>query len=108
MKELKLTQYEVVAAKLLHDLKEHINNILKELPKQLTDEEKTPFGEAIEAALSTKETLRGPDYHPCCIVLALHLGSNCHLTIKRLLYSLAELCELLYTPSDKCTPRHSM
>ena len=108
MKELKLTQSEVVAAKLLHDLKEHINNILKELPKHLTDEEKTLFEEVIEAVLSTKEKLRGPDYHLCCIVLALHLGSNCHLTIRRLLYSLAELCELLYTPSDKCTPRHSM
>ena len=55
MKELKLTQSEVVAAKLLHDLKEHINNILKELPKHLTDEEKTLFEEAIEAVLSTKE-----------------------------------------------------
>ena len=108
MKELKLTQSEVAAAKLLHDLKEHINNILKELPKHLTDEEKTLFEEAIEAVLTTKEKLRGPDYHLCYIVLALHLGSNCHLTIRRLLYSLAELCELLYTPSDKCTPQHSM
>lgn len=69
--------------------------------KHLTDEEKPLFEEAIEAVLSTKEKLRGADYRLCCIVLALHLGSNCRLSIRRLLYSLAELCELLYTPSDK-------
>jgi len=105
MKDLNLTQYEVVPVEPLHDLKEHINNILKELPKHLTNEEKPLFEEAIEAVLSTKEKLRGADYRLCCIVLALHLGSNCRLTIKRLLYSLAELCELLYAPSDKHTPR---
>ena len=105
MKELNLTQYEVVPVEPLHDLKEHINNILKELPKHLTGEETSLFEEAIEAVLSTKEKLRGADYRLCCIVLTLHLGSNCRLTIRRLLYSLAELCELLYTPSDKRTPR---
>lgn len=37
--------------------------------------------------------------------LALHLGNNSCLSIKRLLNTLAELCELLYAPADKCTPR---
>ena len=105
MKDLNLTQYEVVPVEPLHDLKEHINNILRELPKHLTNDEKPLFEEAIEAVLSTKEKLRGADYRLCCIVLALHLGSNCCLTIRTLLYSLAELCELLYTPSDKHSPR---
>ena len=55
--------------------------------------------------LSTKEKLRGSDYRLCCVVLALHLGSNCRLTIRRLLNTLAELCELLYAPADKRTPK---
>ena len=46
MKELNLTQYEVVPVEPLHDLKEHINNILKELPKHLTGEETSLFEEA--------------------------------------------------------------
>ena len=108
MKELNLTQFEVVPVEPLHDLKEHINNILKELPKHLTGEETSLFEEAIEAVLSTKEKLRGADYRLCRIVLALHLGSDCRLSIRRLLYSLAELCELLYTPSDKRTPRFTL
>ena len=105
MKDLDLGQYEVVPVEPLHDLKEHINNILKELPKHLTEEENALFEESVEAVLSTKEKLRGSDYHLCCVVLALHLGKNCRLTIRRLLYSLAELCELLYAPADKRTPR---
>ena len=70
----------------------------------LTNEEKPLFEETIEAVLSTKGKLRGADYRRCYIVLALHLGNNCHLNIRRLLYSLAKLCELLYTPSDKRIP----
>ena len=105
MKELNLGSYEVVPVEPLHDLKEHINNILKELPKHLNDAESTLFEEALEAVLSTKEKLRGSDYRLCCVVLALHLGSNCRLSIKRLLNTLAELCELLYAPADKRTPR---
>ena len=100
MKDLNLGQYEVVPVEPLH-----INNILKELPKHLTEEENVLFEESVEAVLSTKEKLRGSDYRLCCVVLALHLGKNCRLTIRRLLYSLAELCELLYAPADKRTPR---
>ena len=63
------------------------------------------FEEAVEAVTSTKEKLRGSDYRLCCVVLALYLGNNCRLTIRRLLYTLAELCELLYAPAEKRTPR---
>ena len=108
MQDLNLAQYEVVPVEPLHDLKEHINNILKELPKHLTNEERSLFEEGVEAVLSTKEKLRGSDFRLCCIVLALHLGSNCRLPIRRLLYSLAELCELLYAPADRRTPRFTL
>lgn len=57
MKHLNLSKYEVVPVEPLHDLKEHINNVLKELPKHLTDEENKLFDEAVEAVLSTKEKL---------------------------------------------------
>ena len=54
----------------LHELKEHINNIFKEPPKDLTDKEKVLFDETMEAVLSKKEKLRGSDYRLCCAVLA--------------------------------------
>ena len=104
LQDLNLAQYKVVPVEPLHDLKEHINNFLLELPKHLTNEEKCLLEEAVEAVISTKEKLRGTDYRLCSVVLALHLGNNCRLTIRRLLYTLAELCELLYAPAEKCTP----
>ena len=79
--------------KKLHGLKEHLN-----------DDENSLFEEAVEAVLS-KEKLRGSDYRLCCIVLVLHLGRNCRLIIRRLLYTLAELYELLYVPAEKRVPR---
>ena len=105
LQDLNLAQYEVVPVEPLHDLKEYINNLLKELPKHLTNEEKVLFEEAVEAVISTKEKLRGSDYRLCCVVLALHLGDNCRLTVRRLVYTLAELCELLYAPAEKRSSR---
>ena len=93
MKQLNLEQYEVVPVEPLHDLKEHINTVFKELKKKhLNEEENSLFNKAVEAVLSTKEKLRGSDYCLRCVVLALHLKRNCRLTISRLLYTLAELC----------------
>ena len=85
LRDLNLAQYEVVPMQPLHDLKEHINNLLKKLPKHLTNEEKVLFEEAVEAVISTKEKLRGSDYQLCCVVPALYLGDNCRLTIRTLL-----------------------
>lgn len=59
------SQFRPVAVEPIHDLKDHISNLLKELPKHLADEE-----------TSTKEKLRASDYHLFCIVLALHLWST--------------------------------
>lgn len=78
MQDLNLNMYEVLPVEPLHDLKEHINNVLKELPKHLTKEEKALFEEAVEAVISTKEKLRGAGYRLYCVVLALHLGNNCY------------------------------
>ena len=91
--ELNLERYEVVPVEPLHDLKEHINNILKELPKHLNENELILFKEVVEAVLSAKEKLRGSDYRLCFVVWALHFGSNCHLSIRRLSNTLGELYE---------------
>ena len=74
LQDLNLAQYEVVPMEPLHDLKEHISNLLKELPKHLTNGEKVLFEEVVEAVISVKEKLiRGSDYLPsvlCCSGLA--------------------------------------
>ena len=67
LQELSLGNYEVLPVEPLHDLKEHINNIFKELPKHLNDEEKVLFDETMEAVLSTKEKLQGSVYRLCTL-----------------------------------------
>ena len=72
--DLNLEKYKVVPVEPLHDLKEHINRTLKELPKHLTDNELILFfEEALEAVLSTKEKLRGSDYHLFFLALKLEV-----------------------------------
>ncbi|PFX25074.1 hypothetical protein AWC38_SpisGene10291 [Stylophora pistillata] len=51
LQDLNLAQYEVVPVEPLHDLKEHINNLLKELPKHLTNKEKVLFEKARRVVL---------------------------------------------------------
>ena len=105
MKDLNGTHYEVVSVETLHGLKEHINNILKELPKNLTNEERPIFEQVIETVLSTKEKLRGADfYHLFCIVLAVHLGRHCCPIIRMLLHSLSEMHLEIFETSFKTFP----
>ena len=105
MGDLNLGNYEVIPVEPLHDIKEHISNITKELPKHLTAEEKKLYDEAVEMVLSTKEKLRGSDYRLFIVTLAIQMGSNCRLTIWRVLYTLAELSNMLYAPALERSPR---
>jgi len=74
LQDLNLAQHEVVPMEPPHDLKEHFSNLLKELPKHLTNEENVLFEEVVEAVISVKEKLiGGSDYLPsvlCCSGLA--------------------------------------
>ena len=49
LQELNLANYEVLPVEPLHDLKEHVNNIFKELPRHLNNEEKVLSDETMEA-----------------------------------------------------------
>ena len=59
MDGLNLQHYVVIAVEPLHDIKEHIANVTKELPPHVVPEEKALFDQVVEVVLSTKE-VRGP------------------------------------------------
>ena len=70
MEDLNLQKYEVIPVEPLHDIKEHISNITKELPPHLIPEEKALFDQVVEGVLSTKEKSKrmrlSPFHnHPC-------------------------------------------
>ena len=54
--------YEVLPTEPLHDVKEHIANVVSEITHHLTDDEKVAFRHTLELVSGTKDQLRGSDY----------------------------------------------
>ena len=65
--------YEVLPTEPLHDMKEHICNVVSELKHHLSQEEKQLCEKTIELVAQTKEQLRGSDYREMAIVLSKQL-----------------------------------
>lgn len=65
--------YEVLPTEPLHDVKEHISNVVSEITAHLSDAEKCLCEQMLELVSGTKEQLRGSDYREMAIVLAKQL-----------------------------------
>ena len=106
LETVNLTRYEALPSEPLHDIKEHIKNIVEELPKHLNEEETKAFDEVIETVLKSKDKQRGCDYRLCSIILAINLGRCARISIQKLLYTLAEMTGLIYDDAENRTPRY--
>ena len=53
--------YEVLPTEPLHDVKEHIANVVSEITHHLTDDEKVAFRHTLDLVSGTKDQLRGSD-----------------------------------------------
>lgn len=75
--------YEVLPTEPLHDVKEHISNIITEITAHLTDDEKKLCQDTLSLVSGTKDQLRGSDYREICIVLAKQLRGEKHIHISK-------------------------
>ena len=100
-----LSMYEVTTSESLHDLKGNISRIWDEPPQHLTENEKSLFLDVKEALLSYKSKLRGCDYRLSAIVMYKHMEPQCREHIKNFLYSVAQLCHLLYIQEYERCPK---
>ena len=73
---LQTGNYEVLPTEPLHDVKEHIANVLTELPSHLEKDEKIAFRDIIECSFAGKEKLRGCDYRLAAVIVAQYLRGN--------------------------------
>ena len=77
--------YEALPTEPFHDVKEHIANVLTELPSHLEKEEtKKAFLDIIECSFAGKEKLRGCDYRLAAVIVAQYvivLQTRADLTI---------------------------
>lgn len=84
--------YEVLPTEPLHDVKEHIANVLTELPSHLEKDEKIAFQDIIECSFAGKEKLRGCDYRLAAVIVAQYLRGNDQNILHIQLYCTVYLC----------------
>ena len=65
----------------LHDVKEHISNIITEIVAHLTSEEKKLCQDTLSLVSGTRDQLRGSDYREILIVLANSLEVKTHMHV---------------------------
>ena len=68
--------YGVLPTEPLYDVKEHIANVLTELPSHLEKDEKIAFQDIIECSFGGKEKLSGCDYRLAAVIVAQYLRGN--------------------------------
>ena len=100
-----LGSYEIFSSEGLHDIKDHIKNVLEELPHHLTGPAKTLVTTFTERELDCHAIVRGSDYRNAVMKLTAAVRGKVEAKIQRLVDTLAELAILLYGTDEARTPR---
>ena len=95
-KDHHIDDYEALQCEPMHDISNHIANIIEELPRHLTKEQKAIFNETLELALGGKDTKRATDYRLAIILIAKRFQGVLTETLQSLLNTLVEMQEILY------------
>ncbi|XP_066928359.1 uncharacterized protein [Clytia hemisphaerica] len=96
-----LDSYEVLPVEPLHVIKEHIKNLLDEIPEHLDRNAKKHFKDLKKISFNGKEAKRGCDYRESIVSLCQTLPKS--FPYIELLETLCEITELLYQYEDKRT-----
>ncbi|CAH1240892.1 Hypp6172 [Branchiostoma lanceolatum] len=75
LKAINLEQYEVSSCESLHNAKEHMKNLLEELPNHVNPQDKASIME-VQSAFQGKEVMRGSDFRKLLISVTAHLVAN--------------------------------
>ncbi|KAI8511919.1 AP-5 complex subunit zeta-1 [Branchiostoma belcheri] len=94
--ELNLGQYEIAPCEALHNSKEHIKNILEELPNHLCGKDKAAMKE-VAAMFQGKEMQRGVDYRKHLLTVTVKMATqDGNPKAIALLESLCNITHILY------------
>ena len=100
LNQLGLARYEIVMVECMHDIANHIDNILEELPNNLHGDDKEKFTEMVETRKAEKEKKRCCDKHKILLQLTQNLHYEIDGFVHRLLRSLSEIQRILYLGDD--------
>ncbi|XP_066296170.1 uncharacterized protein [Branchiostoma lanceolatum] len=99
LKAINLEQYEVSSFESLHNAKEHIKNLLEELPNHVNQLE-------VQSTFQGKEVMRGSDFRKLLITVTTHLAANGgDLKVVELPNTLCEVVHICYLGEDERSPR---
>ena len=73
--------YEVLPTEPLHDVKEHISNIITEIVAHLTDDKKKLCENTLSQVSGTRDQLRGSDYRESALCLQNSCEVNTEIEI---------------------------
>ena len=106
LESLNLDNYEVFATELLHDLKGHARNIIEERTKRASGETKQVL-KNLQATVLGKTTLRCSDYRKALVIIykSLKQCTNPDTQIVELFRTACEICEIMYAPDSRHTPK---
>jgi len=100
-----IDSYEALACEPMHDISNHIGNILEELPNHITKEQKVIFNEIYEFTLGGKETKRATDHRYAIIMFAKRFKGVLTETQQLLLNTVVEMQDILYSDDNNRCPR---
>ena len=106
LSQMRLARYEIVMVECMHDIANHIDNILDELPHHLNkkDDDKVKFAQMIEIYKAGKEKKRCCDKRKILLQLTQNLRDEIDGLVHKLLRTLSEIQRILYLGDDFRSP----
>ena len=98
-------KYEVLPFEPLHDIGKHIENVIAELPSQLTTKQASIMFDITQVSLGEKNTKRTFDYRWTLVKLADHCRGKIDTKVQMILDTLTEIQEIAHSSESSRTPR---
>lgn len=105
LEELSLQSYEHLTCEPMHDVSNHITNILKEIPGHLNKDQNSLFENIMELTLGGKEIKRACDNRAAIVIFAQQLRGHLSKELQILLDTLVEMQTILYKNDVHRSPR---
>ena len=105
LQELQLGNYEIAMLEPMHDIANHIENILEELPHHLKEPHKSTFVMQYSVLKAEKERKRCCDWRRILLFLTHSLYHKIDGKVHRLLKTLSEIQRILYMNDELRTPK---
>ena len=104
LEDLGLSKYEILSCEPMHDLSNHITNLLEELPNHVTEDVASVLQECKDLTLGQKEK-RAFDFRCLIITISSQLRGKAPLKVQQLIDTLVQMAEILFKPEKDRCPR---